>query len=116
MYTARYLSPMVPSYNIPGTVAFFTSLLDFKIVRDDKTYVILMKDQVTVHILRAGMDIGQMEFYLEVDDVEKVWQQMQPGLSGLKVRAPFDRDYGMREIHVQIPETNTLMFIGQMIR
>ena len=114
MYTAKYLSPMVPSFNIPGTVAFFASLLNFKIVRDDKTYVMLMKDHVMVHILRAGTNIGEMEFYLEVDDVEMVWQQMQHGLSGLKIKAPFDQDYGMREIHVQIPDTNTLMFIGQV--
>ncbi len=33
----------------------------------------------------------------------------------MKVRAPFDREYGMREMHVIIPETKTLLFIGQAI-
>jgi hypothetical protein len=116
MYKARYLSPMIPSYNIEKTVSFFIILLDFKIGRDDKTYVILYKDNVTVHILEAGVDIGEMEFYLEVDDLEKVWDNMKDKLEGMKVKEPFDREYGMREIHVIVPETKTLMFIGQEIK
>ena len=116
MYKAKYLSPMIPSYNIEKTVSFFTDLLDFKIGRDDKTYVILYKDNSTVHILRAGADIGEMEFYLEVDDIEKVWENMKDKLNGIEVKEPFNQEYGMREIHVIIPETKTLMFIGQEIK
>ena len=68
-----------------------------------------------MHILRAGPDIGEMEFYLEVDDIEKVWSNMKGKLDGIKVREPFDREYGMREAHVIIPETKTLIFIGQAL-
>lgn len=114
MYTAKYLSPMIPSYNLEKTVAFFLDLLDFKIGRDDKTYFILYKDNLTLHIQRAG-DIGEMSFYLVVDNIEKVWQGMKDKLGDMKVREPFDREYGMREIHVIVPETKTLMFIGQEI-
>jgi hypothetical protein len=116
MYKAKQLSPMIPSYDIEKTVSFFRDLLDFKIERDDKTYVILNKDNVAVHILRAGVDIGEMEFYLEVDDIEKLWDSMKDKVDGMKVRAPFDREYGMREVHIIIPETKTLMFIGQVIQ
>ena len=115
MYKAKYLSPMIPSYNLEKTVSFFINLLDFKVGRDDKTYFILYKDNLTVHILRAGDDIGEMEFYLLVDNIEKVWNNMKDKLEGMKVKEPFDREYGMREIHVIIPETKTLMFIGQEI-
>jgi hypothetical protein len=116
MYKAKYLSPMVPSYDIEKTVSFFIYLLDFKIGRADKTYAILFKDNLTVHILRAGVDIGEMEFYLEVDDIEMIWDKMKDKLDGIKVKEPFDREYGMREIHVIVPETKTLMFIGQEIK
>lgn len=115
MYKAKYLSPMIPSYNLEKTVSFFIDLLDFKVERDDKTYFILYKDNLTVHILRAGSDIGEMEFYLVVDDIDQVWNNMKDKLEGMKVKEPFDREYGMREIHVIIPETKTLMFIGQEI-
>ncbi len=106
---------MIPSFNIEKTVSFFIDLLDFKIGRDDKTYFILYKDNLTVHIQRAGSDIGEMSFYLNVDDIEKVWSSMKDKLGDVKVKEPFDREYGMREIHIIIPETKTLMFIGQEI-
>jgi hypothetical protein len=115
MYKAKYLSPMIPSYNLEKTVSFFIDLLDFKVGRDDKTYFILYKDNLTLHILRAGADIGEMEFYLVVDDIEQVWNNMKDKLGGMKVKEPFDQEYGMREIHIIVPETKTLMFIGQEI-
>ncbi len=114
MYKARYLSPMIPSFDLEKTVSFFIELLDFKVVRDDKTYVILNKDNLTVHIQRAG-DIGEMSFYLVVDNIDQVWRKMKDKVEGIKVKAPFDREYGMREVHIIIPETKTLMFIGQEI-
>ena len=106
---------MIPSYNLEKTVSFFINLLDFKVGRDDKTYFILYKNNLTVHILRAGDDIGEMEFYLLVDNIEKVWNNMKDKLEGMKFKEPFDREYGMREVHVIIPETKTLMFIDQEI-
>ena len=115
MYIAKYLSPMIPSFDIEKTVSFFKNLLDFKVRGDVKNYVILYKDNVTVHILHAGSDIGEMEFYLEVDNIEQVWNGMKDKLDGMKFKEPFDRDYGMREVHIIIPETKTLMFIGQVI-
>ena len=116
MYQAKYLSPMIPSTDKEKTASFFKDLLGFKVMMDVKTYVILLKDNVTIHILRAGPDIGEMEFYLEVDNVGQVWNSMKDKVEGMKYKAPFDREYGMREIHLIIPETKTLMFIGQEVK
>ena len=77
MYKAKYLSPMIPSYNLEKTVSFFIDLLNFKVGRNDKTYFILYKDNLTVHVLRAGSNIGEMEFYLVVDDIEQVWYNIK---------------------------------------
>lgn len=116
MYHALYLSPMIPSYDLEETARFFKELLRFSTIRDDGHYSILFKDNLTIHLLRAGDDIGQMEFYLEVDDVDEVWNLMKDYIGNLKVNSPFDRDYGMREIHISVPATKTLLFIGQEIR
>ena len=113
MYKARHLSPMIPSFDIGATVSFFIELLGFEILRDDRTYVILQKDNLTIHILRAGADIGEMECYLEVDDIGAIWEHVKDKLSGIQFKAPFDQAYGMREIHLIIPKTKTLLFIGQ---
>jgi len=115
MYKALFLSPMIPSFNISETSNFFCTILDFSVMMDSPGYMILQKDNLTIHILNAGEDIGQMEFYLEVDDLESLWKSMEDKIKGLKVKAPFNRDYGMREIHIEIPKTNTLLFIGQPI-
>lgn len=116
MYKALYLSPMIPSFDIKETILFFQNLFEFQIAMNETTYAILHKDNLTIHILPANEGIGQMEFYLEVDDVEKLWKGINGKLAGLKYKALFNREYGMREIHIEIPKTNTLMFIGQELK
>jgi len=115
MYKAQYLSPMIPSYNLEGTAAFFKNLLNFQIEMSTPDYFVLSKNNLTIHLLKAGKDIGQMEFYLEVDDVDSVWTFLSDKLQGIKVREPFDQNYGMREIHIAVPHTEALMFIGSVI-
>jgi len=106
---------MIPSFDMGKTVSFFRDVLKFEMLRDDKTYVILQKDDQTIHILRAGANIGEMEIYLEVDDLQSVWDHLKDNLNGIKFKAPFDQPYGMREIHLIVPMTKTLLFIGQAI-
>lgn len=88
MYKALYLSPMIPSYNLRETAHFFKDTLQFEIARDDEHYIIMYKDHCTIHLLRAGNNIGEMEFYLEVNDVDEVWNLMKSKVEGLKVREP----------------------------
>jgi hypothetical protein len=116
MYKALYLSPMLPSYNIRETLNFFVELFSFKVARDEGNYVIIYKDNHLIHILNAGADIGEMEFYLEVDDIDSLWEAMKDKVAHTKVKPPFDREYGMREFHIIIPQTKTLMFVGQVIK
>lgn len=107
---------MIPSYNLKETIGFFQVILGFSTLMDVDTYAIVQKDNLTIHLLPAGTDIGQMEFYLEVDDVDSVWAAIKDKVQGLKVKEPFDREYGMREIHIGVPHTNALLFIGQEIK
>jgi hypothetical protein len=116
MYKAKFLSPMIPSFNIEETVSFFKNLLGFEVLMNDETYAILCKDNSMVHILPAGADIGEMEFYMEVDDIEQLWNSIKDKVKDMKVKGPFDREYGMREIHIIVPQTMALMFIGQAIK
>lgn len=115
MFKAKYLSPMIPSFDIPKTVSFMQNILGFSVHADFTDYVILIMNNLTVHVLHAGKEIGQMELYLEVDDLNSVWEKIKDNLSGIEYKGPFDRDYGMKEIHIIIPETKTLLFIGQQI-
>ena len=115
MYKAIYISPIIPSFDLQITGIFFKDILNFEKVFDSGNYTIYEKNNLTVHILPAGENIGQMEFYLEVDDVDTIWNTIKDKISGLRVREPFDQDYGMREVHIEIPKTKTLLFIGQSV-
>jgi catechol 2,3-dioxygenase-like lactoylglutathione lyase family enzyme len=110
-YKALYLSPMIPSYDVPKTRAFFTDLFGFGVHMGDDNYSILYKDNLTIHLLRAG-DIGEMEFYLAVDNVDLLWESISDKLGDIHARPPFDREYGMREFHIIVPHTKTLTFVG----
>jgi catechol 2,3-dioxygenase-like lactoylglutathione lyase family enzyme len=115
MYNAIYLSPMIPSNNIEETKQFFVELFGFEVVMDGD-YVIIKKNNHLIHILPAGLKIDEMEFYLEVDQVDALWDSIKDRVKGIKVRPPFNRNYGMREFHIVVPRTNTLMFVGQGIK
>ena len=115
MYKALFLSPMVPTYDVCKTTDFLHDALGFDIRNLDSGYAICQRDQMTLHLLPAGKDIGEMELYLEVDDVDAVWEVLKSHVEGIRHKPPSDREYGMREIHVDIPATKALMFIGQSI-
>lgn len=106
---------MIPSYDFDVTGNFFEGVMGFKLVYKSEIYMIYEKDNLTVHILRAGEDIGEMEFYIEVDNVDSFWGGVKDKVSDLKFREPFDREYKMREAHIIIPATKCLMFVGQSI-
>jgi len=114
MYTAKHLSPMIPSYNIKETADFLINILSFTAYMNEPGYAILLKDNLSIHILNAGTDIGEMEFYLEIDNIDNLWDEIKDKLSGIKVREPFDREYGMREMHIIVPQTKTLLFVGSV--
>jgi len=84
MYKALYLSPMIPSFNIEETADFFKSVLGFSSVMHTDTYAVYQKENLTIHILRAGENIGQMEFYLEVDNVDELWTTIKDKVVKLK--------------------------------
>ena len=109
MYKALYLSPMVPSSNIREMGDIF----QFKIGLDDPAYVILYKDNLTIHISQSDNHINELEFYLEVDNLDELWDSIKDKVNELKINRPFNQDYGMREFHIPVPYTKTVMFVGQ---
>jgi predicted enzyme related to lactoylglutathione lyase len=113
-FSVLRVSPMIPSFDLKKTIGFFTAVFSFTVLLDTGAYAVLMKDDVTLHVIRAG-DIGEMSYYLEVDSVDEVWEQIKDHVGGIQVKPPFDRDYGMRELHIIVPETKTLMLVGQAI-
>lgn len=110
------ISPMVPTTDSAASVAFLENALGFTTKDFGDGYAICSRDGFQVHFLPAGADVGQMEFYVEVSDTDAVWTSMEPHVGGLKCKPPFDQPYGMREIHVELPATKCLMFLGSPVK
>ena len=118
MYHARYLSPILPSSDVPATRDFLTDVLRFGVLRDSAEYCVLKKDECTLHV-QADRETGAVEkevaCYLQVDDLDAVWKLLEPHSADLTIKGPFERSYGMNEIHIYVPHTPVLMFIGEPV-
>lgn len=115
MYRALHLSPMVPSRDSAATVKFLEDALGFNSQHFGGGYAICERDGLTVHLQPMGEGAGQQSIYLEVDDVNALWTRLEPFLEGIRHKPPHDREYGMREIHFDLPHTDVLVFVGQII-
>lgn len=62
------------------------------------------------------MILGKCNFILKLMISKRFGCQLKIKTVGMKVREPFDREYGMREFHIILPHTRTLIFIGQVIK
>ena len=115
MYRATHISPMVPSYSVSGTRDFFKELLKFEVIMDSTEYCVVGLGEFELHIQKAGENIGEMSFYMSVDDIDTVWSLIKEKKEGLRIREPFEQPYGMKEVHINVPHTEALMFIGQPV-
>jgi predicted enzyme related to lactoylglutathione lyase len=115
MSQLKNVIPHIPSKDIDATVEFLTGLFDFEIRKHSASYTELILGQNLLGVLEAHGEPDQQSIYLRVSDVDGLWSRIQPNLSQIKFKAPFNQGYGMREIHIIIPHTNTLLFIGQPI-
>ena len=113
MYNPIALSPMVPCSDVERARSFFVDYLGFEIVEDDLQYSIVKNKSFTVHLQKGSDDPNQMSFYLHVDHLNDLLSDFQKPYVGFKGKGPIDQPYGMLELHVIVPGTNALLFIGQ---
>lgn len=102
-----------------ATAAFYVDVLGFTIVRASEQYTILRRDGASLHLTQAAPGVlekarGHFSIYLEVQQIEPLWQHVAQFKDRYRIRDLFDRDYGMREFHIIDPD-GCLVFIGQTI-
>ena len=105
---------MVPSRDLLKTANFLVRALGFELSFESASYLVLTRGGYNLHLCQAGEQIGQMSIYLEVDDLDATWQTFTTAdTDAVRVREPFQQDYGMREFHTDLPHTETLLFVGE---
>ncbi len=112
-------TPIIPVSDLDHAAAWFTRCLGMK-TEDMGGSVHLSRDAVHIRLVRKAPDMDmddprrQQSIYINVPDVGAFCATHGSEMArDNKVRPPFDRDYGAREIHI-IYES-LLIFIGQPI-
>jgi len=110
-------TPIIPVADLAHAHDWFTRCLGFNAEWVGETMVHLHRDAVHIRLIRKADDMDmddprrQQSVYINVDDVDALHAAHKTALEdGGDYRAPFDRDYGMREMHI-IYES-LLMFFG----
>ena len=109
------ICPHIPSSNPEVSKAFFCELLGFKVTFQHNNYIELEKDGHIIGIQQSQGKPNQQSIYFRLEGLNEFWETQKDKLSDYKHREPFEQEYGMREIHVVVPETATLLFIGESV-
>ena len=117
----KQVTPFIPCTSLARQIEFYEGVLGFKVGFESEFYAFLYRDQVAIRLVQVDPDVDlsnperQTSFYIDVDGIDDLYADLEERLSGLgerRVRAPFDQDYGQREVHVA-DEDCTLVFFGQ---
>jgi len=117
----KRISPMLAAADMEETLEFYTAVLGFTVTLKSPEYSIVDRDGATIHFMKAADESvmnavrGHTEIYIEVDDIQAMYEHAKtcrvPGrLTELQVR-----DYGMTEFHIDDPN-ECLVFVGQVTR
>lgn len=114
-------TPIIPVADLTDAGAWFTRCLGFKAQNVGDTMVHLSRDKINIRLIRKADDMDmsdprrQQSIYIDVEDVDALYAAHKDALEeNGDDCAPFDRPYGMREMHI-IYES-LLMFFGSPIQ
>jgi predicted enzyme related to lactoylglutathione lyase len=117
-YTAKKISPMLSAADMEETLAFYHDVLGFTAMMKSPEYSIVERDGQTIHFMKAGSEEvmrcvrGHTEIYIEVSDINSLWEHVKAFKDRYRIRDLFDRDYGMTEFHIDDPN-GCLVFVGE---
>jgi catechol 2,3-dioxygenase-like lactoylglutathione lyase family enzyme len=115
---ARRISPMLAVADMEKTLAFYHEVLGFNSIMQSAAYSIVERDGQTIHFQKADSEEvmncvrGHTEVYIEVSDIQTLWEHVKSFKHRYKIRDLFDRDYGMTEFHISDPN-DCLVFVGE---
>ena len=113
-------TPIIPVSDLAHAAEWFTRSLGFKAEMIGDVMVHLSRDKVHIRLVKKADDMDmhdprrQQSIYITLDDVDAFYSVHRAALEEEDDEcAPFDRPYGMREMHI-IYES-LLMYFGSRI-
>jgi len=113
MINIKKIIPHIPSNNLKVTQAFFISNFEFITVVETDYFIELKNANFTLGLLKAIGEPNEQSIYIQVTNIETLWKNLKSTLSNYKHKELFTQHYGMKEFHVIIPETETLLIVGE---
>jgi catechol 2,3-dioxygenase-like lactoylglutathione lyase family enzyme len=119
-HQVKRISPMLAVADLDATLEFYTKVLKFDVSMRSPAYSIVERDGATIHFMKVANEEvlkavrGHTEIYVEVADIAPLWEHVSRFKNEYRIRDLFDRDYGMREFHIDDPN-GCLVFVGQKI-
>ena len=118
---AKRISPMLATENMEETILFYQSVLGFTPTIKSPEYSIVERDGQTIHFQKTASEEvmkcvrGHTEIYIEVSDIQALWEHVKTFKNRYRIRDLFDREYGMTEFHIGDPN-GCLVFVGEPTR
>jgi len=116
----KRISPMIAVEDVQVSIDFYTLFLGFSAISQTDSYSVIERDGATIHLMKAAdqsvLDAvrGHTDIYIEVTDVDIVWNQITKHELTTKAKEPFNQPYGMREFHLEDPD-GFLLFVGSRV-
>lgn len=113
MINIEKIIPHIPSKNLKVTQEFFVANFEFIAVVETEYFIELKNTSFTLGLLKVNGKLNEQSIYIQVGDIEALWKNIKSNLSNYKHKKLFTQHYGMKEFHVIIPETETLLIVGE---
>lgn len=119
-YTAKRISPMLAVEEMGQTIAFYQNILGFTPALQSPEFSSMGRDGQTILFMKAASEEvmrcvrGHTEIYIEVRGIESLWEHVKAFKDRYRIRDLFDREYGMREFHIEDPN-GCVVFVGEPI-
>lgn len=115
----KNVSPMIPTGNMEGSLAFYAEVLGFEPLMRSPEYSIVRRDGQMIHLqLTASEEVlasvrKHTQMYVEVSGIDALWEHVQTFKDRFRTRDLFDQEYGMTEFHIVDPN-GCLVFVGEI--
>jgi len=116
--TVKRISPMLATGNMDETLLFYENILGFTPTLRSPEYSIVERDGQTIHFQKAASEQvlkamrENTELYVEVSNIQALWEHVRTFKDRYRIRDLFDREYGMTEFHIADP-SGCLVFVGE---
>jgi predicted enzyme related to lactoylglutathione lyase len=116
--TVKRISPMLATDDMEASILFYQDVLGFTPTLKSENYSIVERDGQSIHLQKAASEDvmksmrEHTEIYIEVSDIEALWEHVKTFKNRYRIRDLFDREYGMTEFHIADPH-GCLVFVGE---